>query len=194
MTEKSRRKHDIMVLSWGIARSVIVGVGVVALYWWLPEKSYDSIATLVVSLLASVVIWVLLVVRELIKLRNSPYPLIRLSGALVATITLLVIAFAQIYLTMDHANPGEFSQPLNKMAAMYFSMTITATVGFGDIVAKTDPARGVVTFQMFVNLVLLAAALRGLITVAQSHAKPRALGQDPASTPPDLPGADRTSG
>ena len=114
-------------------------------------------------------------------------PMLATGGTLIATIMLLVVIFAQVFLTLDHTAPGSFSQELNKMGALYFSMTVTATVGFGDIVAKTDTARAVVTFQMFINLVLLAAALRGLITVAQTHAKPRFLAQPDRSPdePPD---------
>lgn len=177
MTEKDRRRHDKQVLAWGIIRSALLGFGVLLIYWLLPIDSFDSVVTITVMITLSLAVWVFFVVREVFRLRDSPYPLIRLSGALIATIMLLVVIFAQVFLTLDHAEPGAFSQELNKMAALYFSMTVTATVGFGDIVAKTDIARAVVTFQMFVNLVLLAAALRGLITVAQSHAKPRLTAQ-----------------
>ena len=40
-------------------------------------------------------------------------------------------------------------------------MTVTSTVGFGDIVAVNDTSRSLVTFQMFMALVVLAAAVRG---------------------------------
>lgn len=183
MTENSPDRRAKQAVVWGIARSALLGLGVLAVYWLLPIDSFDSILTIAVMVTFSLGVWLFYVVRELVRLRNSPYPLVRLSGALISTIMLLVVLFAQVFLTLDHAETGSFSEPLTKMAALYFSMTVTATVGFGDIVAKTDIARAIVTFQMFVNLVLLAAALRGLITVAQSHSKPGLLA--PPTQPPD---------
>ena len=187
MTDKAQRHHDKILLAWGITRSALLGFGVLLLYWVLPIESFDDVMTIAVMIMLSLAVWVYFVIREVYRLRDSPYPLIRLSGTLIATIMLLVVIFAQVFLTLDHTAPGSFSQELNKMGALYFSMTVTATVGFGDIVAKTDTARAVVTFQMFINLVLLAAALRGLITVAQTHAKPRFLAQPDRSPdePPD---------
>lgn len=38
----------------------------------------------------------------------------------------------------DSAN---FSQPLNKVASVYLSLTILSTVGFGDIVSPSDTSR-----------------------------------------------------
>jgi hypothetical protein len=41
---------------------------------------------------------------------------------------------------------------MDKVGAMYFTVTVFSTVGFGDITAKTDLARTLVTVQMLVNL------------------------------------------
>ncbi len=43
---------------------------------------------------------------------------------------------------------------------MYFTVTILATVGFGDITATGQLSRGLVTLQMVVNFAVLAVALR----------------------------------
>ena len=114
--------------------------------------------------MGGLVLWTLFVFRELLSISHAEYPLMRLSAALIATIALLVVAFANVDLALYHYSAANFSQPLSKMSALYFSMTVTSTVGFGDIVPVSDVARGVVTVQMFVNLVLLAAAIRGLVS------------------------------
>jgi len=44
---------------------------------------------------------------------------------------------------------------MKKIDAMYFTVTVFSTVGFGDITAKTDLARSIVTIQMLFNLVVL---------------------------------------
>ncbi len=57
-------------------------------------------------------------------------------------------------------DPESFTQPMNKVAAVYFSVTILATVGFGDIAPVTDLTRIVVTVQMVLDLVLIGAAVK----------------------------------
>ena len=49
---------------------------------------------------------------------------------------------------MAALSAGNFSQPLNHTDALYFTVTVFATVGFGDITATTEAARLVVTGQM----------------------------------------------
>lgn len=78
-------------------------------------------------------------------------------------VLLFVALFALLYMVMTTANPGAFSMVLDKSAALYFAMTITSTVGFGDIVPVSTLARNVVTFQMLLNLVVLGAAVRGVV-------------------------------
>ena len=50
---------------------------------------------------------------------------------------------------------------------MYFSTTIFATVGFGDITAKSQAARVVVTLQMFLDLVILGLVARLVVNAVR---------------------------
>ena len=47
----------------------------------------------------------------------------------------------------DTISAGNFSEPLTRTDALYFTVTVFSTVGFGDITAKTEAARLVVTGQ-----------------------------------------------
>ena len=60
--------------------------------------------------------------------------------------------FATTYFLMARANQTSFGAPLSRTDAMYFSSTIFTTVGFGDITAKGEAARLVVTVQMWLDL------------------------------------------
>ena len=53
---------------------------------------------------------------------------------------------------------------------MYFSTTVFTTVGFGDITAKSEVARLVVTVQMWLDLVFLGLVLR-VVTQAVQHSR-----------------------
>jgi hypothetical protein len=59
--------------------------------------------------------------------------------------------FAIVYVSMAHANPVSFSEQLSRTAGLYFTITVLSTVGFGDITARTDAARLIVSLQMLLD-------------------------------------------
>jgi hypothetical protein len=52
---------------------------------------------------------------------------------------------------------------LTRTDALYFTVTVFSTVGFGDITAKTETARLVVTGQMIADLVILGLAIKIIV-------------------------------
>ena len=61
------------------------------------------------------------------------------------------------------------------MAALYFSLSVFSTVGFGDIAAQTDLARGLVSLQIVCNLVLIGFGVRFVVAAvswAKAHRSP----------------------
>jgi voltage-gated potassium channel len=68
---------------------------------------------------------------------------------------------------MAHANAASFGGPITRADSMYFSTTVFATVGFGDITAKSQAARVVVTVQMFLDLVILGLVARLIVNAVK---------------------------
>ena len=58
---------------------------------------------------------------------------------------------------------GSFSQPMTHTNALYFTVTVFATVGFGDITAKTEAARLVVTGQMIIDLIIIGVGAKVIV-------------------------------
>ena len=58
------------------------------------------------------------------------------------------------------------------------TVTVLATVGFGDITAKTDPARLVVTIQMVADLILIAVVVRLILGAASRAGRREAEDED----------------
>ena len=56
---------------------------------------------------------------------------------------------------------------MTRTDSMYFSTTIFSTVGFGDITAKSQAARVVVTLQMFLDLVILGLVARLVVNAVR---------------------------
>jgi hypothetical protein len=61
---------------------------------------------------------------------------------------------------MARLAPHSFGTPLTRTDALYFTVTVFSTVGFGDITAKTETARLVVTGQMVADLVFLGFGIK----------------------------------
>jgi hypothetical protein len=64
---------------------------------------------------------------------------------------------------MSAAQPAAFTEPMSRTDALYFTVTVFATVGFGDISAVSTAARIVVTLQMIADLLLLGLVLRAVL-------------------------------
>ena len=69
---------------------------------------------------------------------KAKHPVLRAVEALAVLVPLYLLIFARIYLSNSLADPSAFTQPLDNTAALYFTVTAFATVGFGDIVAQAN--------------------------------------------------------
>jgi len=71
---------------------------------------------------------------------------------------------------MAKISGSNFSEPLTRTDALYFTVTVFSTVGFGDITAKTETARLVVTAQMIADIVILGLGIKVIVgAVKQSR-------------------------
>jgi hypothetical protein len=73
------------------------------------------------------------------------------------------LVFASTYFVMQRASTAAFTQPLTRTDALYFTVTVFSTVGFGDISAKSEAARVLLIVQMLGDLALLGARARVLL-------------------------------
>ena len=90
--------------------------------------------------------------------------------ALAVVLPLFVVLFSWLYLIVSKSNPAAFGTKMSHTEALYFTVTVLSTVGFGDITAKTDPARLLITAQMVSDLILVAIVVK-LILGTASHAR-----------------------
>ena len=151
-----------------LVRSGLVSVAVVAVYFLLPMTQMTTGSWLLLA--AGLAAVPALLVWHLRSIVVSPYPLVRGVAALVTTIPLFLVLFATAHFLLDRNVPGSFSEAMSRLDAIYFSVTVFSTVGFGDIVPVSQVARGLTTLQMvgdlvvigFVAQVVVGAVRRGL--------------------------------
>jgi hypothetical protein len=141
-----------------------------------------------VRLAASVVLPMLVLGLQILAVARSPYPRLRAVEAVAISFPLLICLFASTYYGMGRANPAGFNEALTRTDALYFTVTVFATVGFGDIVASSQVARIAVTIQMVADLLLIGVIARVLLGTARQRRA--ALEADPTGRP-DTPSAPR---
>ena len=57
--------------------------------------------------------------------------------------------------------------PLTRTDSLYFTVTVFATVGFGDITATSQTGRLLVTAQMILDLIVLGLGIRVFLGAVQ---------------------------
>jgi voltage-gated potassium channel len=153
-----------------VVRSALrIGMTTVALlvvYAVTPVAGHTGIRALLELVLGLLVFGALLawLVRSIIR---ADHPELRAAEALAVAVPVLIIVFAFTYLSVSEGHPASFSQPLDRVSAIYFTVTVISTVGFGDIVAKTDGARVLVTIQILLDLVLVVGIARTVVFAAR---------------------------
>lgn len=149
-----------------LLRSLLVATVVVVGYFVLPLASPLATDT-VIELGVGIALVGVLLVWQIRSITRSPYPGAKAVGALTVTVPLFLVLFATAYFLMGRSDPSTFSEPLSRLDSLYFTVTVFATVGFGDIVATTETARAVTTLQMVGDLVLVGLIARVVVGAVQ---------------------------
>ena len=97
---------------------------------------------------------------------NHDHPILRAGVAMATIISLFLVLFVWLDLTMSISNPAAFGVLLTRTSSLYFTITVFSTVGFGDITPKSDPARIVAMVQMLTDLADLAVGPRLILGAA----------------------------
>jgi len=136
-------------------------------YYVLPLENVGDFTALAYFLISTAV-FVSALTWQVRSIVGAKYPGIRAVEAIGVALPLLVILFAIVYVSMAVADPANFSVQLSRSAGLYFTITVLSTVGFGDIVPRTDLARLVVSLQMLLDLVLIGVILKVIVGAART--------------------------
>jgi voltage-gated potassium channel len=153
------------------ARAVGTTALVLVLYFTLPFDR-DLEPSVVLVLVAGVAVLVAVIALQVAAIVRAAHPGLRAIEALATSVSLFLVVFSLSYVLMSTYDAQSFTQPLTRLDALYFAITVFATVGFGDIVARTQPARILVTVQMAGDLIVLGLGLKiivGAVKVGQSR-------------------------
>ena len=161
---KRRRQARRVFLTF--LRALASTIGLIAIYYLLPLDRASvraAIAILGVGLLGLVGL-IAFQVRSIIK---ATYPALRAVGALATSAPLFLLLFAGTYFVTSGISASNFNEPMTRTDALYFTVTVFATVGFGDIVAMSQGARLLVMGQMVVDVIIVGIGAKIIVDAVQ---------------------------
>jgi hypothetical protein len=134
----------------------------VSVYYVLPLDRVSA-ETAVTVLILGLVAFIGLVAYEVRAIIRSRFPGLHAIESLAISVPFFVLLFASTYITMANQSATSFGRHLTHTDGLYFTVTVLSTVGFGDITAKSQTARLVVTVQMVADLVILGLGLKIIV-------------------------------
>ncbi|HXV91909.1 MAG TPA: potassium channel family protein [Pseudonocardia sp.] len=165
------RRHGPAVAA--LARSTVSAVLLVVVYYRAPlDRPLDPRVALwlvlgLIAFAASIAYQVRAIVR-------SPIPHVRAVETVEISLPFLLLLYASAYSLMSYDEPASFTEVLDRTDALYFTVTVFATVGFGDIAPVTRTARVVTMTQMLVGLLTVGVVARLLLGAVQRSVDRRA--------------------
>jgi voltage-gated potassium channel len=165
---RERRRYLIETL----LRAVVSTALVMAVYFVLPFDNYAK-SSFWLTLSVSLLVVAFLVVLEVRAVLKASRPGGRAVQAVAITLPAFVTVFAIAYFMLSRT-AANFNDPdMTKLDALYFTMTVLTTVGFGDIVATSQFARAVVIVQEALDLIVVGLVIRVFVAAVQEAWKRR---------------------
>lgn len=178
------RAHARRALAvWTGAVALYVGLALAA-YFTLPAASLDIeeiwvAVALVVSALA-LLVWLLLV--QIRRIPKADAPIVRSLSLLVLVLVPVLLMFSYLYLSLAARGDRQMEGVETHLDALYFTVTMITTVGFGDITPSGQLARGVATVQMVFNVVVLGFLVRTVLQVGRESSRRRHRAGSPSTS------------
>jgi voltage-gated potassium channel len=171
---RRERRRLVVIALIRTAASVTV---LMLIYFNIPLESVTEGAAglLLTAGLVGVAVVLAVQIRATMK---SVYPGLRAVESLGVSVPLILLLFSVTHYLLERSTPNSYTEPLTRLDALYFSVTMFATVGFGDITPVTELARVITVLQMLANLIFLGIVARVLFGAAIDN-RPSPVGPSP---------------
>ena len=166
------------VLVRALLRSLASAAVLVGFYYAAPLDRLGQVPV-IVSFSFGLLVFALGVAWQLWAVAHATYPGLRAVEGLGFIVPFFLVLYSVAYAVLAHDDPTNFSPgTLTRTDTMYFTITVFATVGFGDITATSQAARVLVMTQMLLDLVILGLGVRLLVTVVNLGRKRQGMPSD----------------
>jgi hypothetical protein len=163
-------------------RTAAVTVGMLLLYFTAPLGHDDDPLPLPVATTLAVLIAIGLAAvigRQIVAVLDGRSTT-KITGLLMLLV-FVVTAFSLAYYMLERSDSGQMVGLQTRLDSLYFTLTTLITVGYGDVHAQGQAARGVASVQMVFNAVFVAGLVRAMFYEAKVRWEPRSRRRDSAS-------------
>jgi voltage-gated potassium channel len=172
----AQRRRVLMI---GVGRGLGVATVLTVAYFYLPLEHLASLPFGAI-IACGVVILGAVTSHQIRSIFRAAFPAIKAVEALTLIVPFFLLLFASTYFLASQADSGSFNlSGLSRGDTLYFTVTVFATVGFGDIVATSQTARTLVTVQMVLDLIVLGAVIRSFVEAVRMARSGPGAGQAP---------------
>ena len=138
---------------------IITFFAIVGMYYIIPMSAREFGAGSIVLLVLAGVAFLAVLAWQVREILRAEMPGLRAGQAVVVAAPLFLTGYAALYVILSKSQGG-FTEELTRTSALYFSVVVFSSVGFGDIAPKSDLNRLIVTSQMLGGLVFIATVVR----------------------------------
>jgi voltage-gated potassium channel len=162
LSPRQRRRAVAVAVAHTLVSVVIIG----GLYFVLPFRGDAADTAAITRLGVGVIAFAGVMYGQVKRIARSRIPELDAVQTVVIAVALFLVTYASCYLTVSRLRPGSFSQPLDRVGSLYYTVTTFGTVGYGDIAAKSHLARLLVSSQILLDVAFVAVILRLIFGVS----------------------------
>jgi hypothetical protein len=147
--------------AWSWLGTLVALAAVSLIYAFVPWTDYEPQRSFVVALVFTVGVLSMaaLVIWQVTQYRSGRGRGAEQLRGLAVAVWISVLFFSATYYILARNDPGQMDGLHTKLDALYYTMSMVSTVGFGDISAAGQAARAVVCLNLAFNLVVLTLAV-----------------------------------
>lgn len=172
------RSEILAALFWTIVRVALSFFLIGVLLTLLPDVPDGRFLVPIALAVVMTALYVWYFRRQLSSVYKAKFPTLRAVEAIVLVATMFLAIFSMFYVLISVNNRASFTEPLDAFTGYYFSLTVLATVGFGDITPVTTLARSVTMVQMALDLAFIGVAFKVIGSAARTALQARHQGPD----------------
>jgi voltage-gated potassium channel len=137
-------------------RAALTCLVLLVFYFVVPVSAASSRPAFIIRVIVSVVLFAALVLAiNFLLVRQVHQPDAPIIGLLAAVVSGVLFFALLDYIVAIH-KPDQFVELSTRLDALYFSLSTLATIGFGDVHAEGQFARGILCVQIVFDVAVLA--------------------------------------
>jgi voltage-gated potassium channel len=153
-----------------VGRQLLALAGMVVVFYSAPVNTQVSTARTALAVLLTLLGIAALAWAITAQLKRQLHSRSEDVRSLVMLLVLVAMVFALSFYALEEHSPAQLQGLATRTDALYFTVSTLATVGFGDVHAVGQLARGLVILQLIFNVTFVGALVSTVAQTVRSRA------------------------